>query len=309
MVHVAEIQAGIANFLFQLQVLNQRLQTLTQIGRGVGPAVGKEAMGELGGILAEEIFGTARAGNAGYSLTKKLVAKGQAQQSATERMRIEFEFSQIVERALPILSEVSMERPSLKLPGNSQQLVLRLKRIAGFVKLETKVPRAIQFFQSLQQEKLLLNKDIPKTMADRSPGYSEAYTLLRELEESLRKLIERTLSPLSSNWWIERVPSDVRTNAEDRKRKNDRQWPWLTGTNLHPIYYVDFPDYAKIIRKKDNWRDVFARVFKDEEFISVKLREVEPIRNAVAHSRPLPGNGLERLRINSKDILSLLATC
>ncbi len=307
MVDVAEIQTGIANSLFQLQVLNQRLQTLTQVGRGVGPAIGKEAMGELGGILAEEIFGTARAGNVGYSLTKKLVAKGQAQQSATERMRIEFEFSQIVERALPILSQVSMERPSLKPPGNSHQIVLRLKRIAGFVKLETKVIRAIQFFQSLQQEKLLPNNDIPKVMITRRPGYAEAYELLRQLEESLRKLIEKTLSSISSDWWIERVPGDVRTNAEDRKQKNDRQWPWLTGTNLHPIYYVDFPDYVKIIRKKDNWRDVFVRVFKDEESISVKLREVEPIRNAVAHARPLPRNGLERLRINSKDILHLLA--
>jgi hypothetical protein len=307
MVDVAETQTGIANSLFQLQALNQRLQTLTQVGRGVGPAIGKEAMGELGGILAKEIFGTARAGNVGYSLAKKLVAKGQAQQSATERMRIEFEFSQIVERALPILSQVSMERPSLKPPGNSHQIVLRLKRIAGFVKLETKVPRAIQFFQSLQQEKLLPNNDIPKVMITRRPGYAEAYELLRQLEESLRKLIEKTLSSISSDWWIERVPGDVKTNAEDRKQKNDRQWPWLTGTNLHPIYYVDFPDYVKIIRKKDNWHDVFVRVFKDEESISVKLREVEPIRNAVAHARPLPRNGLERLRINSKDILHLLA--
>jgi len=184
--------------------------------------------------------------------------------------------------------------------------MLRVKRIAGFVKLETKILRAIQFLESLQQEKLLLNEDIPGAMAACSPGYSEAYELLRPLEEYLRSLIEKTLLSLSSNWWIERVPGDVRTNAEDRKRKNHLQWPWLAGTDLHPIYYVDFPDYVKIIRKKDNWRDVFVRVFKNEELISVKLRELEPIRNAIAHSRPLPRNGLERLRLNSKDILRLL---
>jgi hypothetical protein len=264
-------------------------------------------MGGLGGILAEQIFGTARAGDVVYSLTKKLVASGQAQQSATEKMRMEFEFNQIVERILPLLAQVSVDRLSLKPRGNSDQLVLRIKRIAGFVKLETKLFRAIPFLQSLQQEKLLLNKDIPEAMVVRSPRYSEAYSLLRALEESLRKLIEESLSFLSSDWWIERVPGDVRTNAEDRKKKNERQWPWVTGTNLNPIHYVDFPDYVKIIRKKDNWRDVFVTVFKDEELISVKLREVEPIRNAIAHSRALPRRGLERLRINAKDILYLLS--
>ena len=243
----------------------------------------------------------------GYRLTKKLVASGQAQQSAAEKMSMEYEFNQIIERTIPLLSQVSVDRPLIKPRRNSDQLVLRVKRVASFVKLETKILRAIQLLQSLQQEKLLLNKEIPEVMAARSPGYSEAYSALRELEESLRKLIERALSPLSSDWWVDRVPSDVRTNAEDRKQRNDLQWPWVTGTNLHPIYYVDFPDYAKIIRKKSNWRDVFVRVFQDEELISVKLRELEPIRNAVAHSRPLPRNGLERLRINSKDILHLLA--
>jgi len=309
LVHVTEIQTGIANSLYQLQALNQRVQALAHSGRGVGPVIGKEAIGELGGILAQEIFGSARAGSVGYSLTKKLVASGQAQQSADEKKRIEYEFNQIIERAVPILSQVSVDGPSLKLRGNSGQLVLRIERIASFVKIETKLRRAIQFLQSLQQQKLILNNDITEALVARSPGYSEAYALLRQLEESLRKGIEKSLSPLSSAWWNERIPIDVRTNAEDRKRKNDRQWPWVTASiDLHPIYYVDFPDYVKIIRRKDNWSQAFQRVFKDEDFISVKLRELEPIRNALAHSRPLPRNGLERLRINAKDILGLLAT-
>ena len=98
----------------------------------------------------------------------------------------------------------------------------------------------------------------------------------------------------------------MRKNAEGRKEKDDRQWPWATGANLHPIHYVDFPDYVKIIRRKDNWREAFARIFYDDELVSSKLRELEPIRNALAHSRPLPKNGLNRLRINARDALALL---
>ncbi len=64
----------------------------------------------------------------------------------------------------------------------------------------------------------------------------------------------------------------------------------------------------KIIRRKGNWRDTFHKVFKDVESISVKLRDAEPIRNALAHSRPLPKDSLERLRVNSKDILGLMSS-
>jgi hypothetical protein len=261
MVETAEIQASISSTLFQLQVLNQRLQALTQNRQGVELAIGKEAIGGLGGILAEEIFGSARAGSIGYSLTKKLVSSGQARQSTAEKMRIGYELDQILERSLGLLSQISVDH-ILTPRGNSHQLVLRLRRIASYVTLETKLLRAIQFFQSLHQQKLLLNKDVPDALATRRPGYVEAYELLRQLEESLRKLIQGSLSSLSSDWWVDRIPSDVRTNAEAKKNKNDRQWPWANGQDLHPIYYVDFPDYVKIIRKKDNWHQAFEKSFR-----------------------------------------------
>ena len=151
-----------------------------------------------------------------------------------------------------------------------------------------------------------MNRDVLQVLPSGETGYPEAHRLLRQLEGSLRKLIEESLSGLSPTWWTARIPEDVRENAERRKEKDDMQWPWATGANLHPMHYVDFPDYVKIIRRKDNWREIFARIFHDEELVSSKLRELEPIRNALAHSRPLPKNGLIRLMINAKDILALL---
>lgn len=66
---------------------------------------------------------------------------------------------------------------------------------------------------------------------------------------------------------------------------------------------MDFNDYIKIIRKRDNWNDIFKKVFVDEELISAKLRELSPTRNKIAHSRNLEKGEIDRLRINSNDIL------
>lgn len=99
------------------------------------------------------------------------------------------------------------------------------------------------------------------------------------------------------------MPDDVREMAEERKRKNEQTFPWHTGIDLHPINYVDFADYAKIIRRRDNWKEVYKNMFRDEELIATKLKELEPIRNAIAHSRDLTHDEFERLNLNSKDIM------
>ena len=253
-------------------------------------------IGEAVGLIAEEFFESSRAGDMGYSLAKNWAAQQQTEQVRIQKANVEYEFRQITDQVLDILSKVSIDDGSLRTLGNSSRLVGRMNRIAGFVRIETRILRAIQFLQSLQRERLVLNSAIPEVIAARRPGYQEAYPLLRDVENAVRGVIEERLTQLSSNWWSERIPEDVRLRAEERREKD--------GDGLSFIYYVDFPDYLKIIRKKDNWRDAFAGVFRDDEWISVKLRELEPIRNALAHSRPLPPGSLDRLRVNSKDILS-----
>lgn len=69
--------------------------------------------------------------------------------------------------------------------------------------------------------------------------------------------------------------------------KNEKQWPWRTSKAYRPIYYIDFTDYVKIITRRDNWAEIFQSIFKDKEMVSVKLRELEPIRNSIAHFRKL----------------------
>ena len=130
------------------------------------------------------------------------------------------------------------------------------------------------------------------------------YDILKNLETNLRLLIETKFSQKSKNWWNERMPNDVKSNAELRKIKNETTWPWYENQISNTtITYLDFNDYIKIIRRRDNWNEIFKDIFDDEELISAKLRELAPIRNKIAHSRDLEKGDIERLKINTKDVL------
>lgn len=132
------------------------------------------------------------------------------------------------------------------------------------------------------------------------------YDILKGLEIRLRACIQNELVKVDKNWWNSRMPSDVKQRAEERRSKNEKIWPWHEQRDLHPIHYVDFTDYAKIIVRKDNWEQVFKPIFQDAEITSAKLRELEPIRNDIAHSRELTNKQKDRLRILSEDLLACL---
>jgi hypothetical protein len=131
----------------------------------------------------------------------------------------------------------------------------------------------------------------------------EDYTLLNTLEKTLRQHIEDELSKITDNWWKERVPFDVRENAEERKLADESPWPWYSKGKDNPlICYLDFSDYIRIITRRDNWRDTFKITFGDEAQIQASLKRLEPIRNAIAHNRPLTPDQKQVLSTEAKYI-------
>lgn len=127
--------------------------------------------------------------------------------------------------------------------------------------------------------------------------------MLRILERELRRCIEERLSRLSANWWTELVPEEVRLHAERRMASRDRVWPWLDGGEHRPIEYLDFPDYARVILETQNWQRAFSGVFVDREALRVKLHELEPIRNDIAHSRQISTANDDRLRLYARELV------
>ena len=101
-----------------------------------------------------------------------------------------------------------------------------------------------------------------------------------------------------------RIPQDVRKAAEERQNDNAYLWPWAEEIKEHPIHYINFSEYSKIITKRDNWREVFSDCFREKNLISSKFRELEPIRNKIAHFRDLTKNEKTKLELYSKEILN-----
>ena len=58
------------------------------------------------------------------------------------------------------------------------------------------------------------------------------------------------------------------------------------------------------IEYKD-WKDVFEPIFKDQHKIHLSLIELESLRNAIAHTRTLPVDGMTRLEQYNKDIFNM----
>jgi hypothetical protein len=105
---------------------------------------------------------------------------------------------------------------------------------------------------------------------------------------------------------MDRVPDMIRSQAERRKANREKVWPWLDAGEHPVVEYLGFPDYAKIIFESKNWDQAFASVFVDADALRVKLRELEPLRTDVAHSRRLSPAHRRRLETYTEDILGAI---
>jgi hypothetical protein len=124
-----------------------------------------------------------------------------------------------------------------------------------------------------------------------------AYELLYKLEVGLREFLIDTFGREDQKWWKNRLPPDVLEKLKEGREK-ERKIKWIELIPHHPIYYIDFPDLKKIIEIKDNWRDAFQEFFGDKDVFCGGLRELEPVRNKIAHSRRISDNEIHMLKGN-----------
>lgn len=196
---------------------------------------------------------------------------------------------------------ISIQKPNLTKIGNSKIILKKITRFYQFKKPETKLRNGISLLKELQFEDLIHNSAIEQVISVDTSDYD----LLKTLENKLRSCIETQLSKKYPNWWIERIPGDVRGHAEERKTRNENLWPW-SNTSDELIHYVDFNDYIKIITRRDNWKEVFIIIFNDKALITAKLKELDPIRNSIAHTRPISSTDRMRLKLHTHDIISCI---
>lgn len=136
----------------------------------------------------------------------------------------------------------------------------------------------------------------------------QAYKLLFRIENGLRSFIEQTLgAEFGPKWWKQQIPGDIRKQCEDRQ-KEEREKHWLDYQAAHPIYYSHFENLKRIVVKKDNWDGVFAGYFGPVKMIvESKLTELEPLRNKIAHNRPVTDTEVQKLALIWRELQQCMA--
>lgn len=104
-----------------------------------------------------------------------------------------------------------------------------------------------------------------------------------EMERKIANLVSEHLSRVNSNWKIQRVPQDIQQVAKKRSEQDGT----LFEENL------DLGDIFKIISRKDNWDEVFKKIFisKDgflsQEELKLSFDYLFKIRNPGAHGKTI----------------------
>ena len=155
---------------------------------------------------------------------------------------------------------------------------------------------ALQFELAPVPQAIELNA--PQASSD--PQHSK---MLCELERHLRNVVRNRLTSLVGRDWVrQRVPLDVRKRCQERQDEN--------RADGRPVYdlieYADFMDLPKIIVQSDNWRDVFEEIFRIASEVDVSFQRLNPIRKALAHSRPLSQEDVLTLAAEATRILGRL---
>ncbi len=120
----------------------------------------------------------------------------------------------------------------------------------------------------------LSKKTEPSGTQEHSKGEA-LYLLENNVREFIRILLE---SNFRGEWWRQGVPRNVRAKCASRREEAlDEE----KETDL--LLFSDFYDYKMII---DSNKNIFASYIDIKEW-GRKLNAMEPIRNALAHNRPL----------------------
>lgn len=122
------------------------------------------------------------------------------------------------------------------------------------------------------------------------------FMIIADFEAELRDFIEKVMRDRFGDKWWDRVPEDVEEEA--KKRRKTPESPLID--------YLSFSDYSKIILRKDNWRELFQKIFMQQDRIKVWLEEISEIRNSVAHSRKISEPEMKTLELDIEKIKTLI---
>jgi len=121
------------------------------------------------------------------------------------------------------------------------------------------------------------------------------YPVLYIFENSLRNFISLVLEKkYGKRWWKSKVSKKVRENV-NKRIQTEKLNPWCTARGVHPIFYTDFSDLAKILNQNaGDFNKFFKGVSGGLNWLIQRLEELKMLRNNIAHTSPLSKKDQER---------------
>ena len=132
----------------------------------------------------------------------------------------------------------------------------------------------------------------------------EAYRLIYEIEVAIREFLIARCEPVSGpTWWkdvlAQAQASKLERSSERRpppgpseQRAKDDRKTWMSRRVFHPIYFVDFPELGAAFERNANKELGNHLVSRNAKAIGDHFERLLPIRNAVAHNRPISAEDL-----------------
>ena len=110
------------------------------------------------------------------------------------------------------------------------------------------------------------------------------WQIMNELERRLRRRSRMNLaSYLEQNGLAKECPGRCARNGLPVKTKNVTAAMRFYAL----IHYADFMDLSDVIVRSGNWREAFQAIFRNKDDFQVSMHRLHPVRNGLAHARPL----------------------
>jgi hypothetical protein len=104
------------------------------------------------------------------------------------------------------------------------------------------------------------------------------------------------------NWPRHRLPNGMHDQWQDRKQKAQE-----TGARERPLVaYADFTNYAPVICRGDDWREVFQRFFQRPENVRESFQRMHPIRLDTMHARAVSQDDELLLYVETRRLLKII---
>ncbi len=130
-----------------------------------------------------------------------------------------------------------------------------------------------------------------------------AYDQLQRLERLLRKFIHEEMTrAFGADWPKRRLPNGLYDQWQDKKRKAEE----AGAEERSVVEYADFTDYALVICRSDNWREVFGMFFNRPESLRESFQRLHPIRLDTMHARLITQDDELLLHVEVKHLLKAI---